>query len=980
MRKDEEITSKRKMLNQFITVKNSLGKLTKFNSIYKRIYTFVKNTELSGIKLLYKLYLTAKQLCQKRGILVQKRQFNNKLSMRNFSILFMAMMIFFPSIAQEKKGAKEVDKHVVGETKREGFVGIPNSIMSDLAPKEKVDEFLERFPDQNYFVFPESRENSIRILNGIPEVWTQRTYHEMRHFNAKARPGEYFVFQIGVYAARSDLKKLSIEYEDVTLGGEVNSEMKLTCFNLEGTNHLGGYFSKTIDVKQGSVQPLWIGVNIPMDASGVFKGSIIVEPKNANAIPIKFNIPIHGNPICKGGFDDEFRLSRLAWLNSTIAQDNKVTNGYIPISRDELTLKILGRDVTIADNGLPQSIQSYFNANNSAFQEKGQPVLNKGFRFMVQNSDGNYIKLKPQPVDFLIEEDAKVEWKVINHAPGIELIVSGSLEFDGFMNYGLKLKTIQDIEIKDISLEIDLKSNMSKYMMGIGKEGGFRPDNWEWKWDDNNSQDAVWLGGVNGGMRIKLKGANYHRQLVNIYYKYHKLNLPKSWCNNKKGGISIKSNTDKTSVLRAYSGKRKLMAGDVLQFDFELLIIPFKLINKDIQFNDRYYHSNSDVSTNFIPEAVKGGANIINIHHKKDINPFINYPYLSENTPTLKKFVKDAHSKNIKTKVYYTTRELTIHIPELWAIKSLNGEIIMPGPGSEAKTVINRKGPHPWLVKNLKDGFIPAWRTAFIKGPYKGRQDLSVVTTPDTRLNNFYLEGLDWMCRNLDIDGIYIDDSALDRTTLMRARKIFDSHKLGSRIDMHSWNHFNKYAGFACSLNLYMDLMPYFDQLWIGEGRDYNREPDYWLVEVSGIPFGLTSQMLSHGGNRWRGMVFGMTNRLGWYGPSPKPIWGFWDTYNILDMEMIGFWDENCPVKSDNPDLVATIYNGKDTSIISVANWTGEDVSGQLIVDWASLGIDPKKAKISLPFISEFQKASNVKFSKQLKVKGKQGNVIVIKN
>ncbi len=77
-----------------------------------------------------------------------------------------------------------------------------------------------------------------------------------------------------------------------------------------------------------------------------------------------------------------------------------------------------------------------------------------------------------------------------------------------------------------------------------------------------------------------------------------------------------------------------------------------------------------------------------------------------------------------------------------------------------------------------------------------------------------------------------------------------------------------------------MDLLPYFDLVWIGEGRDYDRMPDHWLIEVSGIPFGLPGQMLQGGGNPWRGMVYGITSRAGWSG-DPTEIWKFWDQYHI---------------------------------------------------------------------------------------------------
>ena len=214
-----------------------------------------------------------------------------------------------------------------------------------------------------------------------------------------------------------------------------------------------------------------------------------------------------------------------------------------------------------------------------------------------------------------------------------------------------------------------------------------------------------------------------------------------------------------------------------------------------------------------------------------------------------------------------------------------------------------------------------------------------MITTPDGRLNNFYIGGLDWMLEHLGIDGVYIDDSALDRETVRRARKLIDRYRPQGRIDFHSWNHFNDMAGFTNCLNLYMDLLPYIDLVWIGEMRDYNRLPDHWLIEVSGIPFGLTGQMLNGGGNPWRGMVYGITNRPGWAG-DPSQLWKFWDAYGIHRRRMVGYWDNQNPVKTGNDLVKATLYRGSAQCIIAVAGWG----PGYLVcahVDWKALGLDP---------------------------------------
>jgi hypothetical protein len=422
-----------------------------------------------------------------------------------------------------------------------------------------------------------------------------------------------------------------------------------------------------------------------------------------------------------------------------------------------------------------------------------------------------------------------------------------------------------------------------------------------------------------------------------------------------------------------------MITGESLNFNFELLITPFRVMDRHIKFGDRYYHGGGTNTSVKVDSAKKHGANILNIHHAEDIYPFINYPYLDANTDELRQLADQAHRENIRLKVYYTTRELTKNLPEFWAFNSLNGEIIYPGPGNSGKTVLNPDGPKEWLIQNLRENYIPAWYNEIMEGKFKGETDLSVITTPDSRLNNFYVAGLDWMVQNIGIDGVYIDDSALDRYTLMRARKIIDRYRPEGRMDLHSWNHFNDMAGFTNCLNLYMDLLPYFDLLWIGEGRDYNRAPDHWLIEVSGIPFGLPGQMLEGGGNPWRGMVYGITNRPGWGGNSPSGLWHFWDEYKIEDKIMTGYWDENTPVKVSNQLTKASLFKGEGEAVIAVANWTDSDQVTAVKVAWADLGIDPSSAGIFIPEIIGFQKEQKSVSLDKISIPGKEGFLIVIK-
>ncbi|HEY4205962.1 MAG TPA: glycoside hydrolase domain-containing protein, partial [Puia sp.] len=631
------------------------------------------------------------------------------------------------------------------------------------------------------------------------------------------------------------------------------------------------------------------------------------------------------------------------------------------------------------NDGLPASIVSFFDKDNLALTDHAEPILSDKVKFVVDRN-GSPLSFTAGPLHYTDHPPGSVSWETVLRHPDMALTVKGHAEYDGFLGYEVVVKPLKDVDVNDIRLEIVMDKKKAGYIMGLDHEGGARTeDKWDWKWDViNKNQDGVWVGGINGGLRLRLKGANFRSQLVNIYYPFGPLNEPESWGNGNKGGISVSSEAQGARI-KAYSGQRMLRRDSTYHFVFELLVTPFKLIDRSIQYGDRYYHSDIDTSEHFIQVAREHGANIVVIHHKKDIYPYIDYPFSPENVDSLKAFIQRAHESDLKAKLYYTTRELSVKTPEIWALRSLNNEILYPGPGMATRTLVNPKGVHPWFGANFKKDFIPGWVATFQHGRFKGKQDLAILTRPDSRMNNFFLGGLDWMCRNLRIDGIYIDDLALDRETLKRARKILDRERPGSRIDMHSWNHYNDYGKWASSLYLYMDLLPYIDQLWIGEARDYNKPADYWLIEVSGIPFGLTSQMLNKGGNAWRGMVFGITDRFGWYRSiTPEYIWKFWDLHDFEHKEMIGFWDEHMPVRTDNPHATASIYKDKNEVIIAVANWTDTVQTCTFKIDWKSLGITPGMVTASIPYLKDFQEEQSVDINGPIVLPAAKGYMIVL--
>jgi hypothetical protein len=212
---------------------------------------------------------------------------------------------------------------------------------------------------------------------------------------------------------------------------------------------------------------------------------------------------------------------------------------------------------------------------------------------------------------------------------------------------------------------------------------------------------------------------------------------------------------------------------------------------------------------------------------------------------------------------------------------------------------------------------------------------------------------------------------------MKRLRKILDSAKPGALIDLHSANQYNPRDGFANSANLYLEHFPYINRLWFGEYFDYDSQPDFWLVEVSGIPFGLMGEMLQDGGNAWRGMLYGMTARMPWSG-NPAPLWKFWDEFGMEDTEMIGYWVPDCPVKTDNPEVLATVYKKKDKVLISMASWAQKEVSCKLMYDWKALDMNRKKSRLLAPEIQDFQGQTVFKPDQSIPVEPGRGWLLVL--
>lgn len=570
--------------------------------------------------------------------------------------------------------------------------------------KEKAN--LLKTHAQTLLLFPEDRQYPIRMTHDLPYKWIRQG--PSTTFSGIALKNEYYVFQIGLYAARKDIKNIRVCYN--------NAPFPITCFNLEGVDSRGHFFTKKVNLTKGSVQPLWFGVDVPLHApAGNYTFYVEVQAHDTPPQHVRIQMKVGQEVLKDRGDSAPWRHSRLRWLNSTLGIADHNIAPYKPLQQDYKTISATSAVVTLTEAGLPQSIKV-----------GGNELLQQPLSFKIRTNQGIAL-LKMSGVRFTKQVAGKLAWESTASNEALQLSVSGTMEADGYLNYKLHIKPLKNLVIKDAWLEVPVLKAKAKYFMGMGMGGGKCPTVYHWKWKD--PQDAWWLGDTDGGIYCELRGAAYNGPLLNLYRPAP----PPAWYNTGKGGFTVTSNL--TAVIcKSYTGARTLQAGTSLNFEFSLLITPVKTINTYDQFTNRYYHNAQKPAPS--DTDVNAGIRIINLHHANAVNPYINYPFTSADT--IKKFTGSWHQKGIMVKLYYTIRELTNQASELWALRSLGHEIIAGGNG----------GGYLWLQEHLGSDYSAQWFTPV--GGYD-RYDAALLTSGDSRWYNYYIEGVRWLLLQTDI-------------------------------------------------------------------------------------------------------------------------------------------------------------------------------------------------------------------------------------
>ncbi len=126
--------------------------------------------------------------------------------------------------------------------------------MEVIATAKETENLKGKYTGKAFLVFPEDRQYSIRMKTDLPQRWIQKGVQPS--FNGEAARGEYYTYQLGVYALQ-ELKNVQVQFTNLkTADGKLIPEKNSISINTNGTTYDAKPLVKRIDIAQNEVQPL----------------------------------------------------------------------------------------------------------------------------------------------------------------------------------------------------------------------------------------------------------------------------------------------------------------------------------------------------------------------------------------------------------------------------------------------------------------------------------------------------------------------------------------------------------------------------------------------------------------------------------------------------------------------------------------------------------------------------------------------------
>jgi hypothetical protein len=523
-----------------------------------------------------------------------------------------------------------------------------------------------------FLVVPESRDNPVRDFQRLPSRFLPLAAAAaarrcggnggsgsgtdplgcdgtLPRFQATARPGEFFVFQLVVWAL-APLHGVHVIFEPLQAEADPIKRHRciasgfaaagcaatlrldpaaMSCINTGGTSYLGKPFEKHLNVTSGQVQPLYIGIDVPANLTSgatTLRGAFTVMAEDpSHSVAVQVELQVAGPVLQDHGDDNPLKLSRVRWLDSTVGIDNEPPLGFGSLQLDESTNTIRGNGKTIVIErltGLPSRIAvDRESRRNRKATTAPLEVLASPVSLQVQRlgSSGAVAAVQWCPDDtvggfhWTLQANGVVHWRaravscpsnedqpgLSRLAPALQLEVNGTLEFDGYMDYAVQLNCGEGkgstCELASIVLSIEMSGTATRYASGLGERGTpWPPPQGQpgrlWTWASATNATAHSVEPVHGW--LGWVGAVSHGLRLKLKGTQAIWEQPDGFSPLMPSGWAASNgtlslSTDKQAVLSARSGRRTLLAGESVPLIFDLVTSPVK--KRDLRhFSWRY--------------------------------------------------------------------------------------------------------------------------------------------------------------------------------------------------------------------------------------------------------------------------------------------------------------------------------------------------------------------------------------------------------
>ncbi len=106
--------------------------------------------------------------------------------------------------------------------------------------------------------------------------------------------------------------------------------------------------------------------------------------------------------------------------------------------------------------------------------------------------------------------------------------------------------------------------------------------------------------------------------------------------------------------------------------------------------------------------------------------------------------------------------------------------------------------------------------------------------------------------------------------------------------------------------------------------------------------------------------------------------WKIWDAFGMDEAVMTGYWVASNPVRTDDPEIRATVYRKPGKALIALASWAKGPALSELRIDWNALGIDPIRARIRAPEIPGVQFETSFRVGERIPFEPAKGWILIV--